>query len=133
MGEWLSVNVANTSTCGTWTLEALNWDSGASEFHVELGDDYRFNPFYAATEIGPDGDIYAGTLGGFVHIYYPKNHVLEIIAFVVACIVAAFFIGVCGYKCCMVLGCAALCWCCIRKRNSEDDDVTDDDPDSDSA
>lgn len=68
--EGLNLHAANTSMCGTWTLEALDWETGESKFHVPLGGSWEYNPFYAATEIGPDQAIYAGTLGGFVKVVW---------------------------------------------------------------
>merc|ERR1719221_924971 len=53
--EGLKSDAGGTSMCGLWTLEAINWATGASEFHVELGSSFQFNPFYAGTTIGPDG------------------------------------------------------------------------------
>merc|ERR1711879_20772 len=58
----------NTSICGTWTVEALNWETGVSEFHVDLGSSMFFNPLFAATEIGAGGSMVAGAFGGFYQV-----------------------------------------------------------------
>jgi len=49
---------------GVWTLEALDWGTGASAFFWEMGPALRYNSAYAATEVGPDGALYSGTLFG---------------------------------------------------------------------
>ena len=49
---------------GAWTLEAVDWETGASRFHYLIGYSVFYNSFYAATEIGPDGAIYYGTFCG---------------------------------------------------------------------
>lgn len=131
MTRWLNINVANTSTCGTWTLEALNWETGASEFHIDLGEDYRFNPFYAATEIGPDGDIYAGTLGGFVRIFYGRDRTFEIIGLVLAGLLTMGLLGACGYKWCLCCGVSRAR--SAKPRASQEDEDTEDTSVSDSA
>ncbi|RXJ74115.1 hypothetical protein CS022_05670 [Veronia nyctiphanis] len=53
---------------GKWTLEGINWQTGASAFHYKLGLLPINNSFYAATQIGADGDIITGTFGGVVRI-----------------------------------------------------------------
>ncbi len=53
---------------GVWTLEALDWHTGASRFHRYLGIRPRYNSAYAGTEIGPSGEIVTGTLTGIVRI-----------------------------------------------------------------
>lgn len=53
---------------GAWTLEALDWQSGASAFHHPLGSEARFNSFYAAAEVGPWGGIASGTFVGLVNV-----------------------------------------------------------------
>lgn len=50
----------------TWTFELLDWQDGSDRGHVVLGDDEGFNSVYAATEIGPDGELLSGTLTGMV-------------------------------------------------------------------
>ena len=52
-----------------WNLEAVNWDSGRSAFYVPFGSSRaRYNSFYAATEIGLEGNILSGVFGGFVRV-----------------------------------------------------------------
>ena len=47
-----------------WTLEAIDWRTGKSVFHRTLSRNFRFNSFYAATEIGPGRSILTGMYGG---------------------------------------------------------------------
>jgi hypothetical protein len=51
-----------------WTLEALDWDTGASAFHVMLGKGLEYNSFWANTEIGPNRNIITGTFMGTLDI-----------------------------------------------------------------
>ena len=51
---------------GFWTLEAVNWESGETVWYVKVSPLPAHNSFYAATEIGPDGCIYSGTLWGLL-------------------------------------------------------------------
>ncbi len=53
---------------GVWTLEGIDWATGASAFHHYLGVLPRYNSAYAATEVGPDRDILTGTFTGVVRI-----------------------------------------------------------------
>eukprot|EP00923_Selenidium_pygospionis_P046146 GHVN01079600.1.p1 GENE.GHVN01079600.1~~GHVN01079600.1.p1 ORF type:complete len:648 (+),score=114.96 GHVN01079600.1:539-2482(+) len=53
---------------GTWTLEGLDWWTGRSRLHYNLGVSALYNSVYAATEIGPNCEIISGTLGGIVRI-----------------------------------------------------------------
>lgn len=53
---------------GVWTLEGIDWHSGESAFHYPLGILPINNSFYAATQIGANGDIVTGTFGGVVRI-----------------------------------------------------------------
>ncbi|MCA9771047.1 MAG: hypothetical protein KC466_01485 [Myxococcales bacterium] len=48
---------------GQWTVEGIDWATGAEVFHVFTGST-SFNSLYAATEIGPGGSIASGTVGG---------------------------------------------------------------------
>lgn len=54
---------------GTWTLEAVDWDSGESAFYYEIGDRARHNSGFAAIQVGPDGDLYYGTFFGMIRIH----------------------------------------------------------------
>lgn len=47
-----------------WTLEAVDWNTGESVFHQRMSRHFRYNSFYAATEIGPGGSILTGMYGG---------------------------------------------------------------------
>ncbi len=53
---------------GVWTLEVLNWDTGASEFHYKIDNRSRHNSAFAACQVGPEGDIYYGTFLGMIRI-----------------------------------------------------------------
>jgi hypothetical protein len=53
---------------GVWTLEALDWDTGESEFYYEIGDCSRHNSYYAAIQVGPNGSINFGTFLGMIRI-----------------------------------------------------------------
>ncbi|MGI9578749.1 MAG: hypothetical protein ACR2OH_11150, partial [Microthrixaceae bacterium] len=48
---------------GIWTLEGLDWHTGAAVFHRKLTGVSGDNSAYAATEIGPFGAAVSGTLG----------------------------------------------------------------------
>ncbi len=49
---------------GIWTLEGLDWNTGAAVFNIPLTAASGDNSAYAATEIGPFGSVLSGTLGG---------------------------------------------------------------------
>jgi len=51
-----------------WTFEAVNWETGKLAFRHILGKGVRFNSFYAATEIGYDGELLSGTFGGALRL-----------------------------------------------------------------
>ncbi len=53
---------------GTWTLEAIDWDTGESVFYYEIGDKTRHNSAFATCEVGPDSAIYYGTYFGCIRI-----------------------------------------------------------------
>ena len=50
-----------------WTLEALDWGSGRSAFHTEIGGQ-RFNPLFSGTELDEAGRIHYGTPWGRVRL-----------------------------------------------------------------
>ncbi|NND95921.1 MAG: hypothetical protein HKN47_01175 [Pirellulaceae bacterium] len=52
----------------TWTLEAVDWNSGASNFFLPLGNKQRFNSYFSGTQIGTSGDIVTGTFTGLLRI-----------------------------------------------------------------
>ncbi|PCJ42271.1 MAG: hypothetical protein COA99_08430 [Moraxellaceae bacterium] len=47
-----------------WNVEALNWDTGESVFFKPISKWFFYNSFYAATQIGPQGGIWTGTITG---------------------------------------------------------------------
>lgn len=51
---------------GFWTIEAINWENGEAVWYAKVSPLPAHNSFYAATEIGPDGCVYSGTLWGIV-------------------------------------------------------------------
>lgn len=53
---------------GTWTLEAIDWDTGESAWHYEIGDKTRHNSAFATCEVGPNNAIYYGTYFGCIRI-----------------------------------------------------------------
>ncbi|MFC2027968.1 hypothetical protein ACFLU3_04710 [Chloroflexota bacterium] len=53
---------------GVWTLEAIDWDTGESAWHYEIGDRSYHNSFFAASVVGPDESIYYGTFIGLMRI-----------------------------------------------------------------
>lgn len=53
---------------GRWSLEGMNWDTGASEFHHLMGYLEKYNSFYAATQVGSNQDVLSGTFGGVVRL-----------------------------------------------------------------
>ena len=50
-----------------WTLEAMDWDSGESDFHYVIGGQ-RYNVLFAGTMIDMDGRIHYGTPWGRVRL-----------------------------------------------------------------
>jgi hypothetical protein len=50
-----------------WTLEAMNWQTGKSEFHYTIGDQ-RYNVLFSGTLIDEDGRIHYGTPWGRVRL-----------------------------------------------------------------
>ena len=50
-----------------FTLEALDWDSGNSDFHYVIGGQ-RYNVMYSGTAIDEDGRIHYGTPWGRVRL-----------------------------------------------------------------
>ncbi len=51
-----------------WSVEALDWDTGESAWHYEVGDRSRHNSAFAAIQVGPEGDVYYGTYFGVIRI-----------------------------------------------------------------
>lgn len=52
---------------GMWTLEAVDWWTGVSKFHYNIGVGPMSNSVYAATQVGPN-EIITGTAAGIVRI-----------------------------------------------------------------
>jgi len=50
-----------------WTLEAMDWTSGESEFHYVIGGQ-RYNPMFAGTLLDEAGRIHYGTPWGRVRL-----------------------------------------------------------------
>ena len=50
-----------------WTLEAMNWQTGKSEFHYTIGDQ-RYNVLFSGTLIDEDGRIHYGAPWGRVRL-----------------------------------------------------------------
>jgi hypothetical protein len=48
---------------GKWTVEAIDWETGASAYHLVVGDQ-RYNSAYAAIEIDEAGRLMWGTVWG---------------------------------------------------------------------
>jgi hypothetical protein len=67
------VSVASNTTYligardNSWTLEALDWQSGESRFHYVIGGQ-RYNVMYAGTLIDMNGRIHYGTPWGRVRL-----------------------------------------------------------------
>ena len=51
-----------------WNVEALDWDTGESVFHKSTSAWFTRNSFYAATQIGPNGGIWSGSISGLYQI-----------------------------------------------------------------
>jgi hypothetical protein len=48
---------------GSWTVEAIDWQTGASVYHLVVGDQ-RYNSAYAAIQIDEEGRVMWGTVWG---------------------------------------------------------------------
>jgi hypothetical protein len=55
-----------------WTLEALDWSTGKSEFHYTIGGQ-RYNVLFSGTLIDEDGRVHYGTPWGRVRLNVPAN------------------------------------------------------------
>ncbi|MFC1890444.1 hypothetical protein ACFL4G_11880, partial [Thermodesulfobacteriota bacterium] len=53
---------------GTWTWEALDWETGESVFFYPIGRMLKYNSVYAGTEVGPDGALFSGALWGMMRL-----------------------------------------------------------------
>lgn len=56
-----------------WTMEALDWDTGESDFHYIIGDQ-RFNSLYSGLAINADGSLMYGTSWGRAKIKPEVKH-----------------------------------------------------------
>jgi len=68
MSEATGLIYSVRSRDGTWTLEAVDWDTGDLAFFLEIGDLARHNSAFAAAQVGADGTIYYGTSFGLQRI-----------------------------------------------------------------
>lgn len=57
---------------GTWTFEALDWDTGESVFHYDMGK-FWYNSTWAATVIGPCGTLNSGAVMGIMSVFPDKD------------------------------------------------------------
>ena len=73
IGKRDSTNNNGNNNLNGWTLEGVNWDTGETLLTVPYGRGVVKNSFYAGAEIGPDGEIISGTLGGLVRFRRPEN------------------------------------------------------------
>jgi hypothetical protein len=55
-----------------WTLEALDWDTGKSDFHYVIGGQ-RYNVMFSGTLLDEDGRVHYGTPWGRVRLNVPAE------------------------------------------------------------
>jgi hypothetical protein len=53
---------------GEWTLETLDWDTGATRAVYTLGGSQRFNPIQLSMQLMRNGDPIYSTFGGVLHL-----------------------------------------------------------------
>ena len=53
---------------GSWVMETLDWDSGASRAVYTMGESERYNPIMLALQILPNGDPIFATFAGVMHL-----------------------------------------------------------------
>jgi hypothetical protein len=63
-GQIFGIGSRTVNGLDFWTLEAVNFASGQSSFHITSTPYPTDNSFYAATTIGPDNSVWTGTFGG---------------------------------------------------------------------
>lgn len=51
-----------------WTIEGVDWKTGELSFRYPLENAVKYNSFYAAMEIGYDGSLVTGTVGGALRL-----------------------------------------------------------------
>ncbi|MFM8268597.1 MAG: hypothetical protein ACKN9V_00260 [Pseudomonadota bacterium] len=56
-----------------WTLEGVDWNTGELSFRYPLENAIKYNSYYAAMEIGYDGDLVTGTVGGALRLEKGPN------------------------------------------------------------
>ena len=54
-----------------FTIEAIDWETGASLYHFEISSSLLANGLYAGTIVGTGNDVVMGTLGGIVRVSPP--------------------------------------------------------------
>jgi hypothetical protein len=50
-----------------WTLESLDWRTGAEAFHYVIGGQ-RYNPFFSGTLLDEEGRVHYGSIWGRVRL-----------------------------------------------------------------
>ncbi len=53
---------------GAWSLETLDWDTGATRAIYTLGPSQRFNPIELSLQLMANGDLIYSTFGGVLHL-----------------------------------------------------------------
>jgi hypothetical protein len=53
---------------GTWTMQTLDWDTGATRAVYTLGTSERYNPIMLALQVLPNGDPIYAAFGGIIHL-----------------------------------------------------------------
>jgi hypothetical protein len=53
---------------GVWSLESLDWDSGATRALYPLGPSQRFNPIQLSMQLMGNSDPIFSTFGGVLHL-----------------------------------------------------------------
>jgi len=53
---------------GVWSLETLDWDTGATRAVYELGRSQRFNPIELSMQMLANGDLIYSVFGGVLHL-----------------------------------------------------------------
>lgn len=63
-GQIFGIGSRTLNGVDTWTLESIDFATGASRYHVASTPYPTDNSFYAATTIGPGNSVWTGTFGG---------------------------------------------------------------------
>lgn len=56
-----------------WTIEGVDWNTGQLSFRETLEHAIKYNSYYAGMEIGYDGDLLSGTVGGALRFGKPSD------------------------------------------------------------